>query len=399
VNWRTSLADRRWSRWGCLLPAVVVSLAASAEAGAAQALEKEMAELAKQVQGAVKDRGNAAQVGEFIAKGNAARHGATGGPAIAKSLIDQLEKLGVRTSRDAELIVSGEFRDVTDRATKTTAIQIRARIEDRQGETIVDLASRGVFDLTTIAALTGITLIAPPTASPSEREKAIDKALDKIQSPCLEGTRISARAGSPYAIEILVGPDPGDATSDLQAYKPRAAALDKDGLAFVTIKQGEVYAVKVTNRADHDVAATLAIDGLTMFAFSENKSYEVVIVPKGRQGVIPGWHITNERSDAFQVSEYAKSAVAKLLPTSSSIGTISVSFKAAWPKDADPPADEGEVKQGGRDADATARGKPVDPKDTRYNEVVRNVGKLRESVSVHYNKALEPANLPDSKPQ
>jgi hypothetical protein len=31
--------------------------------------------------------------------------------------------------------------------------------------------------------------------------------------------------------------------------------------------------------------------------------------------------------------------------------------------------------------------------------VVRNVGKLRESVSVHYNKALEPANLPDSKPQ
>ena len=244
MNWRTSSADRRWSRWGCLLPAVVVSLAASAEAGAAQALEKEMAELAKQVQGAVKDRGNAVQVGEFIAKGDAARHGATGGPAIAKSLIEQLEKLGVRTSRDAELIVSGEFRDVTDRATKTTAIQIRARIEDRQGETIVDLASRGVFDLTTIAALTGITLIAPPTASPSEREKAIDKALDKIQSPCLEGTRISARADSPYSIEILVGPDPGDATSDLQAYKPRAAALDKDGLAFVNIKRGEVYSVK-----------------------------------------------------------------------------------------------------------------------------------------------------------
>ena len=68
-------------------------------------------------------------------------------------------------------------------------------------------------------------------------------------------------------------------------------------------------------------------------------------------------------------------------------------------EDADPPADEGDVKQGGRDADATARGKPVDPKDTRYNEVVRNVGKLRESVSVHYNKALEPANLPDSKPK
>jgi hypothetical protein len=381
------------------LAAVVVSLAAGAQAGAAQALEQEMAELAKQVQGAVKDRGNAIQVGEFIAKGDAARHGATGGPAIAKSLIEQLQKLGVRTSRDAELIVSGEFRDVTDKATKTTALLIKARIEDRQGETIVELASRGVFDLTTIAALTGITLITPPAAGPAEREKAIDKALDEIRPPCLEGTRISARADSPYSIEILVGPDPGDATPEIQAYRPRAAALDKDGLAFVNIKRGEVYAVKVTNRADHDVAATLAIDGLTMFAFSDNKSYEVVIVPKGGQGIIPGWHISNERSDAFQVSQYARSAVAKLLPTSSSIGTISVSFKAAWPRDTDPPADEGDVKQGSRDADATARGKPVDPKDTRYNEVVRNVGKLREAVSVHYNKALEPADLPDSKPR
>src|SRR5262249_4761437 len=160
------------------------------------------------------------------------------------------------------------------------------------------------------------------------------------------------------------------------------------------IKRGEVYAVKVTNRADHDAAATLAIDGLTMFAFSEHKSYEVVIVPKGRQGIIPGWHITNERSDAFQVSEYAKSAVANWLPTSSWMGTISVGFKAAWPKDAEPPADEGDVKQGGRDAEATARGKPVDAKDARFNEVVRNIGKLRESVSVHYNKNLEPVDLP-----
>jgi len=30
--------------------------------------------------------------------------------------------------------------------------------------------------------------------------------------------------------------------------------------------------------------------------------------------------------------------------------------------------------------------------------MTRNVGKLRESLSVHYNKAVEPADLPDSKP-
>ena len=58
-------------------------------------------------------------------------------------------------------------------------------------------------------------------------------------------------------------------------------APDKDGLAFFKINRGEVYAVKVANRADHDVAVNLAIDGLGMFAFSENRNYEVVIVPLG----------------------------------------------------------------------------------------------------------------------
>jgi hypothetical protein len=356
-------------------------------------LDREMAVLARQIQLALKDRKtNAIQVGEFVAKGDAARHGATGGPAIAKSLMDQLEKLGVKTSRDADLIASGEYRDGVDKVSKRTALVVKATIEDRQGETVVELASRGVFDLTTIAAITGITLVTPPKASPAEREKAIDKAFDKIQSPFLKGTRIAARPDSPYSIEILVGPDPGRGTPDLQNYLPRAAASDKDGLAFVEIGRGEVYAVKIDNQSDHDVATTLSIDGLGMFTFSEKKKYEVVIIPKGKSGVVPGWHITNERSDAFQVSEYARSAVAKLLPSSSSIGTISVSFKAAWPKDAPPPADEGAAVSGVRDADATARGRQVDPKHTRYTEVVVNFGKLRESVSVHYNK--EPPNLP-----
>ena len=78
--------------------------------------------------------------------------------------------------------------------------------------------------------------------------------------------------------------------------------------------------------------------------------------------------------------------MAKPSPTSTAVGTISVSFRAAWPKDAPPPADQAGVKPGVRDADATARGRPVDPKDTRYNEFIRNVGRLRESVSVHYSK-------------
>lgn len=364
-----------------------------------------MAELAKRIQGEVKDFGNSVQVGDFIAKGDAARHSGAGGPAIAKALIDQLEKLKVTVSRNAEVLVAGEFRDVTDKITKKTALEVKAHLEDRTGKPLGDLQSRGVFDLATIAAVLGITLNAPPKASETEREKAIDQAIDKIQHPHLQldGTRITADASSPYAIEVLVGPDPGDKTPDLTRYLPRAAALDKDGLAFLKINRGEVYAIKIINSSPHDAAVTISIDGLGMYAFSENKNYEVVMVPAGKDGqpglgVIPGWHITNKRSDAFQVDAYSKSAAAALLPTSKSVGTITATFQAAWPQDSDPPADEGEAR-GARDADATKRGLPVNPEQTKYVEVVRNVGKVRAAVSVHYNKALDPANLPDSKPK
>ncbi len=377
-----------------LLIAAILALPARA----ASDLDKEMAELAKQVEGVVKDRGNVIQVGDFVAKGNAARQAATGGTAIAKALLDQLTKRGVNVSRTAELLVSGEFRDVTDKDSKTTALQIKAKIEDRRGEPVVELDSRGLFSLTTIAALVGLTTVTPPAASHEQAEKRLDQALDKIQSPRLAGTRITPvqdGATLPYSIEILVDPDPGQAKPDLKNYAPRAATLDQDGLAFLAIRRGEVYAVKVNNDSQSDAAVTLTIDGLSMYSVSDNKNYEVVFVHAGKSGVIPGWHRTNDVSDSFQVAEYAKSAVAKLLPSSSTFGTITVSFKTAWPKDAQPPADEPDPKRNTRSADATARGNPIDAK---YVEETRNIGQFRGAVSVRYNKTTDPADLPKQNP-
>ena len=35
----------------------------------------------------------------------------------------------------------------------------------------------------------------------------------------------------------------------------------------------------------------------------------------------------------------------------------------------------------------------------KYTEVIREYGKMREAISVRYNKAGDPADLPDSKPE
>ena len=196
----------------------------------------------------------------------------------------------------------------------------------------------------------------------------------------------------PYSIEILVGPDPGQAKPDLKAYTPRAATLDQDGLAFLKIGRGEVYAVKVYNTSTSDVAVTLTIDGLSMYSFSENKGYEVVFIHAGKAGTIAGWHRTNALSDSFQVAEYAKTAVAKLLPSSTTFGTITASFRAAWPRDGSPPADEPDPKRNSRSADATARGNPI---DASYVEEMRNIGQFRGAVSVRYNKNATPLRFTD----
>src|SRR5262249_22455970 len=143
---------------------------------------------------------------------------------------------------------------------------------------------------------------------------------------------------SPFAIEVLVKAPDGK----LQPGVPK----EEEGLAFVPIKRGEVYGVRLINNADHAAAVTLTIDGLNLFTFSDVKNpktglpkYTVVVVEAKKTATIRGWHRTNEVSEESLVTEYAKSAAAQIQSTGK-IGVITAVFAAAWPKDAGPPADE-----------------------------------------------------------
>jgi len=374
----------------CLALGVLLVFLSSPIARAESPLRRELAVLASQIQKETAKYGNAVIVGEFTGPPELA---SSGGPGIAQTLKTELEKLGVTVTRSAQVAVKGEYRVAMDSKTNLTALAILARLTDRSGKELLQLQSRAIFDVTTIAGVTGVTMVAPVDTTRDKRDAAIDKALKTIQKPTTKGTLISASEHSPYAIEILVGSDPGSNTPDLNDYHPRAASIDRDNLAFLTINRGEVYAVRLINKSRFDAAVTLMIDGLNMFAFSDKKSYEFVVVAAGSDAVIMGWHRTNDVSDAFQVSEYSKSAAFRQMPNSSSVGTIHVSFKAAWPTGKTPPSDE--FPAGAREANATARGAEV---KSKFTEVTREYGQLREAISVRYNKQVEPSDLPDSKP-
>jgi hypothetical protein len=367
-----------------LLLLLSVPALASRPARAASDLNKGLAEMAKKIKLLLDQKGlDAIAVGEFTAP---VKLNASAGPSIAKCLADELKTLGVSIKRRAELEVNGRYQDVDDADSKRLAVRIKAHIVDRSGDEVLTLEPRATFNMTTIASLTGLTVAMPADGTDKERNDALAEALDKPDVH-LASTRIAAATDSPYAIEIQVKTGEG--------YRPRAASKDEDGLAFVKLLRDELYAIKLINDSPSDAAVTVTIDGLNVFAFSANTNYTHYIVPSKQTLTVPGWHRTNAVSDSFVVTEYAKSAVAESLPTSATVGTITASFAAAWPQGSAPPDDEAPGTKGGASGDATGKGPPV---DFKLAEVVREVGKLRASVSVRYNKDEAPKGLPGSKP-
>ena len=372
------MAPQRFLPFRIALLALLAPLAGPARA--ASDLDAEMAVVAKQIKLLLDQKGqDSIAVGEFRGP---AKLAASSGPAISKALTDALKGMGVAVKRRAELEVNGDYRDVEDKTSKALAVQIKAHVVDRSGAELVAFEPRGLFNVATVASLIGITASIPADATDEERIDALKRSVDNPRVH-LAGTRIGATAASPYAIEVLVKAG-GD-------YRPRAASADDDGFAFLKIKRGEVYAVRLINDSPHDAAVTLSVDGLGAFAFSENANYTHFVVPSKKALTVPGWHRTNKVSDSFQVTEYARSAAAEKLPGSTALGTITATFAAAWPRGGTPPEDEAPAAKGGRSGDATGKGPPV---ATGFTEVVRDIGRVRDSISVRYTKEAEPKDLP-----
>src|SRR5262245_950465 len=367
---------RRVARVGIVL---VLWAGLAAPARADDALRKEVTVIATGVAEAVKGLGHEAiAVGEFTGPAQLA---ASGGPLIVKTLTEELPKQGVAVKRVAAIGVKGEFEDVKDLQSGLLAARIKGTVTDRSGQVLFTF-SRGVFGDNVVAALFGTTAKLPANLPPAKRNAELEKSLDKPKVH-IQGPRVSAAADSPYAVEIWAAPQPGG------KYQPRPATV-QDGLAFVPLRRGEVFGVRLINKSPHDAAVTLTIDGLNLYAFSDLKDpktgrprYTVVVVGAGREVFLPGWHRTNEVSEEFVITEYAKSAAASLR-SSAPTGTVTAAFAAAWPKDQPPPADEPKNPTGNsRSADAVGRGARVQQK---YVEVERDIGVVRATVSVRYTK-------------
>lgn len=300
---------------------------------------------------------------------------ASGGVEISRQIAAQLQKAGIEVADKAGLQLKGEFKlaekkQLADDNFESLALEISATVLDGNGEELAELPI-SVFGSVALQ-IAGQTVDLPPNVPEQVRQ---GKLIEQVKKPSTKIVRTQARpsSASPFAIEVLVRNG-----NQLSARSPK---LDSRSLAFIELHKGEEYVVRLFNYADFEAGVTLTIDGVDMFvdAADVDKRSRIIVLP-GKHVDIPGWFISKTQTKAFKIGGYEES-IAKRVGHSTSVGTISASFRACWNPNGTRPNDEpGGTPKGGK---ATTQGRDI---EKNYQQVVRDFGDVRAVVSVRYDQ-------------
>lgn len=290
---------------------------------------------------------------------------------LAKSIGDELAskfKRKYQIGLGAATEVRGDVsRNPSEEKEPLKGFKIRGELvlsDNRSWRFNVDVDNRD--DAAATVAETGN--VAPPADLPTDGPAVAAKP--EPAPPSIQRGELLPATDSPFGVEVVVEVEP----NVYQILKPKAVG---DNTFTIPLKKGQIFAVRLKNRAAFDAACTVLIDGLSRFALADDPALAggFDLVPATGDNLIKGYFRNNRIVDAFEVGEYSKSAVAKKLPASSSVGTITVTFAACWkPGDQPPP---GEPPK----AQAISAGPPrVSPVEI----VQRDVGAVRSVVKIRY---------------
>jgi hypothetical protein len=363
-----------WRRLTLL--AACVALLALPAPGRAEPVRGEINKLAQKIVKLLEEQNQTAvAVGAFVGP---AQFETNAGPGFQGLLCEELEKVkpGV-VQKAADLSVRGRYARIdNEKVAGEIAVKVTAEVFDRKDESILKV-SLEITDTKDIARILGVTASLPPEGSKTERHKELDRRL-KNPEVFIHGdkkTLVSSGKDSPYSVELLVKPKDGKDPA-----RPREAKA-VDGQAFVDIKNGELYEVRVRNNSEQEVGVSLAVDGIDVFTFSEDRNDKgeprfthFILAPKSETTVV-GWHrtIDPKRKDnylSFLVTDYGQGAASKFPAKSQGkVGTITVSFANSFPF--------------GRSGSETGFGPPREVKQTA---VKRSFDPPHDFVTIRYNR-------------
>ena len=271
--------------------------------------------------------------------------------------------------RRADVVLSGRLFKGKGKADpqkdqfESVALRIEARLNQRDQAEDLQKFGINVFGDEALQFL-GPTAEFPPNLPEPQKQQQLDKQLGTQAEAFIAGDQTLGAKEGQFAVEIRVRQGSG------QASTPRTPR-DVDGRSFVKLVQGEEYIVRLHNKSAAEAAVALTIDGLGMFAFAEDGTGDsFILVGPGQAVDIPGWYITNRKTDLFEVSNYAKSAAASKNLPATGIGVITARFHISQ---------SGE----GKGDEATKRGRRI---DQEYKQERRVIGTTRSFVTVRYNR-------------
>jgi hypothetical protein len=383
----------------------------------ADALQTELAKMAREIDSVRKQQEQPdLAIGEFVGPSYPQT---SSGPEIQRILREELLKLNVDIKKRASLEVQGAYRNIFDNETRRETIKITARVVSAStGDAVREIPARVLRDNETVVRFTNPSF----HISGSADDETINRSIrDAIEHPSVftQGSRVQSDAGSPFSVELLVLPRSTSASGKLsaqtllrQARARRAKA--EEGFAFVPLGYGERFLLRINNDSDHEAAATIRIDGLSVFQFATEKNpltgrpYTHKIVKPGKSRIIEGWFRTTKSADSFVTTDYGKGAASQVLRSPAKIGTITVTFAPCLdgtgpaqqasrpPRPATSKGVKGFPKKDakGQPGSAPKEGPPKrslevgfgEPVGTNSKPVTRTIGGIEDVVSIRYEK-------------
>lgn len=307
-------------------------------------------------------------------------------PRIQKTLTTELKRLNINVveGNDFRFEIKGDYQLVTQKSNRNSvsAVRLTGRLIDASsGDILNEKPQTLIVGPESVSNTEGLTVSLDGLLTDVDRLKAVSaahqKAKEGLAGFVLDGTVLSARAGSRYAMEVLV--------RDGDTYTARSLTNDR-GQAFVDLPVEAIYAVRLINRSSMHAAVELRVDGVSSFEFSDTGSVFWILEPNSA-AEIRGWHRTNTLTTEFRVVEkFEDGAAFKVQLSSKSTGLITAAFRAAWAEGEATPADEpGNITEnGGRERKVTGFGNDIAFETKQVNMII---GAPREILAVRYDRS------------
>lgn len=306
-------------------------------------------------------------------------------PRIRDQMLAELQRLQVQVVDKEPFVfeMKGDYQKVDAKSNGNSLLTVKLTgrlIQQESGDILAEKPTTVIVGPESVSTMMGLNTSLQGLLSEADQLKAVFQASRPGSGSgsgfVLDGSRLSNRAGSSYAVEILV--------KDGDGYRPQNLTTVKDN-PFVDLATDARYAVRLINRSNFSAAVDLRIDGVNAFRFSDTGAEFWIIEPNSSVDV-PGWHRTNQQSTEFRVvSKFEDSAAFQVSLSENETGLITAAFRAAWQPGTTPPADEPQLvaENGARQRKATGFGDDVGFQTRQVNLII---GAPREILSVRYDR-------------